>query len=86
MQFCYVILLCNSVLTLYKNSTLLNTKLIIKIPLCKTCFQRGFGFFEKKTHLYRKVRNSQKIKGEKKKSYHNKKVSYKSLSSMELWY
>ena len=67
MQFCYVILLCNSVLTLYKNLTLINTKLIIKILLCKTCFQRGFGFFEKKTHLYRKVWNSQKIKGEKKK-------------------
>ena len=40
---CYVILLCNFVLTLYKNSPLINnTKLLIKILLCKNMLSERF--------------------------------------------
>ena len=46
-EFCYVILLGSFVLTLYKNSPFMNTKLFKKIYCVKTCFQRGFEFFKK---------------------------------------
>ena len=51
---CYVILLCNFVLTLYKNSRLINYKLFINVLQyhVKIWFQRCFEFFQKieKTH------------------------------------
>ena len=47
---CYLILICNFVLVLYKNSTL-NNKLFIKVLqyYVKTCFQRCFVFSKNKT-------------------------------------
>ena len=48
-----VIMLCNFILALYENSLFINNKLFIKILryYVKTCFQRFFEFFTKKTHL-----------------------------------
>ena len=48
-----IIMLCNFVLTLYKNSPFINNKLFIKIlqNYIKTCFLRCFEFFKKNPHL-----------------------------------
>ena len=64
---CYVNLIYNLVLTLYKNSPFIKNKLFIKILqyYVKTCFQRCFEFFTKKINLWRKVWNSQKTKSVK---------------------
>ena len=76
-----VIMLCNFVLTLYKNSRFINNKLFIKIlqNYVKTCFQRCFGFFKKNSFIKKSVKQS-KIKSVK--NIIIKKVSYETFSSM----
>ena len=53
---CYVILICSFVLILYKNPPFLNNRLFTKVLqyYVKTCFQRCFEFFLKKTSFIRK--------------------------------
>ena len=74
---CYVILICNFVLTLYKNSRFINNKLFIKILqyYVKTCFQRCFDFFKKKSFIKKSVEQSKNK--ECKKGYHKKKSATK---------
>ena len=61
-----VIMLCNFVLTLYKNSPFINNKLFIKVlqNYVKTCFQRCFEFFKKNSFIKKSVKES-KIKNVK---------------------
>ena len=69
---CYVILVCNFVLTLYKISPLINYKLFINVLQyhVKICFQRCFEFFTKKKTPKKSVEQSKNK--ECKKRYHKK--------------
>ena len=66
-----VIMLCNFVLTLYKNSPFIHNKLFIKILqyYVKTCFQRCFEFLKKL--IYNEERETIKFK-KREKHYHKK--------------
>ena len=77
----FVIMLCNFVLTLYKNSPYIHNKLFIIILqyYVKTCFQRCFEFFKKNSFIKKSVKQS-KIKSVK--NIIIKKASYETLSSM----
>ena len=65
----YVILLCNLVLTLYKNSPFINAKLFLKIILSKNMLSERLSIFSKKNSFIKKSVEQSKNK-ECKKRYH----------------
>ena len=81
-------MLCNFVLTLYKNSPFINTHLLIKILLCKNMVSERFCVFQKYSFIKKNVEQSKHK--EFKKPYHKmcqlrKFVRYKhSISAADL--